>query len=184
VREVLEIGCGAGQLARAMEAAGYQVLAIDPDAPEGPIFRRTKLEQLYDAGPFDAAVASYSLHHIDDIAAAVDRIAGLLELHGILVIEEFGWDLFDRATAQWYGQQTAEPTLESVLAGWREEHDGLHGYAAMRRALDPRFAERFFERRPYLYRCLERDDLEQTERDAIARHEIRAVGFRYVGSRR
>jgi hypothetical protein len=54
----------------------------------------------------------------------------------------------------------------------------------MRRALDERFAEDSFEWRPYLYRCLERDDLAASERDAIARGEIRAVGFRYVGVRR
>jgi hypothetical protein len=46
------------------------------------------------------------------------------------------------------------------------------------------FAEQFFEWRPYLYRCLERDELENSEREAIARGKIRAVGFRYVGLRR
>jgi hypothetical protein len=70
-----------------------------------------------------------------------------------------------------------------VVAEWRAEHEGLHGYAEMRRALDDRFAEHFFEWRPYLYRCLERDDLEASERRAIARNEISAVGFRYVGVR-
>ena len=54
----------------------------------------------------------------------------------------------------------------------------------MRRALEERFAERFFEWRPYLHRRLGRDDVEDREREAIARGEIRAVGFRYVGIRR
>lgn len=181
---VLEVGCGAGDLARAVDSAGYRVLAIDPEAPAGPIFRRTRLEKLQDAGPFEAAVATYSLHHIEGVDAALDRIADLLELRGSLVIEEFGWDLVDEATAGWYGQQQGEPSVESVLAEWRAEHDGLHGYAEMRRALDERFAERSFEWRPYLYRCLERADLEPSEREAIALGEIRAVGFRYVGIRR
>lgn len=181
---VLEVGCGAGDLARAMDAAGYGVVAVDPEAPDGPIFRRTRLEDLDEAGPFDAAVASYSLHHIESVGSAVDRIAGLLEPRGALVLEEFGWDRLDRATAEWYGQQQGKPSVESVLAEWRAEHEGLHGYAEMRRALDERFAERSFEWRPYLYRCLERDDLQAGERDAIARGEIRAVGFRYVGTRR
>jgi hypothetical protein len=54
----------------------------------------------------------------------------------------------------------------------------------MTRALDERFVEHSLEWRPYLYRCLERDDLEAGEQDAIARGEIRAVGFRYIGVRR
>jgi SAM-dependent methyltransferase len=45
---VLEVGCGRGELARKLAADGYEVLAIDPRAPEGPIFRRTTLEALRD----------------------------------------------------------------------------------------------------------------------------------------
>jgi SAM-dependent methyltransferase len=180
---VLEVGCGAGHLARAMDAAGHRVLAIDPEAPAGPIFRRTMLEALRDAGPFDATVARYSLHHMDRVDLALDRIADLLEPHGRLVIEEFGWDLLDEPTADWYAKQQGKATVESVLAEWRAEHDGLHGYADMRRGLDERFAEHSFEWRPYLYRCLERVELEPSEREAIALGVIRAVGFRYVGIR-
>jgi SAM-dependent methyltransferase len=181
---VLDVGCGAGNLARALDAAGYRVLAIDPEAPEGSIFRRTTLEELDEAGPFEAAVATYSLHHIESLDWALTRIASLLKPYGNLVIEEFGWDCLDQATAEWYGHQQGKPSVESVLAEWRAEHEGLHGYAEMRRALDERFAERSFEWRPYLYRCLERDDLAPSEREAIARGEIPAVGFRYVGTRR
>ena len=178
---VLEVGCGAGDLARAIDAAGYSVLAIDPEAPAGPIFRRTKLEDVREAGTFDAAVASYSLHHIESVDLALERIADLLEPRGCLVIEEFGWDLVDEATADWYRRQQGEMSVESVLTEWRAEHDGLHGYTEMRRALDERFTERSFEWRPYLYSCFERDELEPREREAIRLGEIRAVGFRYVG---
>jgi ubiquinone/menaquinone biosynthesis C-methylase UbiE len=181
---VLEVGCGAGALALAMDAAGHRVLAIDPRGPEGPIFRRTTLEELDEAGPFEAAVASYSLHHVRSLDAALDRIAGLLEPHGTLVVEELGWDRLDRATAEWYGHQQGKPSAGSVLAAWQAEHAGLHGYAAMRRALGERFSERSFAWRPYLHRCLERADLEAPEHEAIARGEIQAVGFRYVGTRR
>jgi SAM-dependent methyltransferase len=181
---VLEVGCGAGNLARALDDAGFRVLAIDPEAPQGPIFRRTTLEDLDEAEPYDAAVASYSLHHIANVHAALDKIASLLTPQGNLVIEEFGWDRVDRGTAEWYGQKQGEPSVESVLEAWRIEHEGLHGYEAMRPAIDARFAEQFFEWRPYLYRCLERDELEDSEREAIERGKIRAVGFRYVGLRR
>src|SRR5688500_2513925 len=63
---VLEVGCGSGDLARELSAAGYDVLAIDPEAPEGPIFRRSTIEELDERSPFDAVVASRSLHHVGD----------------------------------------------------------------------------------------------------------------------
>lgn len=50
---VLEVGCGGGGLARALAADGYDLVAVDPNAPAGPIFRRTTLESLEDEEPFD-----------------------------------------------------------------------------------------------------------------------------------
>ena len=41
---VLEVGCGdEGGVAYALDAAGYDVLGIDPHAPDGPLFRRTTI---------------------------------------------------------------------------------------------------------------------------------------------
>lgn len=54
----------------------------------------------------------------------------------------------------------------------------------MRPALGERFREQVFEWRPYLYRCLDREELEEPERAAIERGQIQAVGFRYLGIRR
>ena len=181
---VLDAGCGQGDLARALHKAGYAVLGVDPRAPEGPIFRRALLEELADVEPFAAVVASYSLHHVESLDLALDRVDVLLEPQGRLVVEEFGWDRVDEGPARWYGRWRAEQPAESVLRDWETEHEGLHRYAEMRRALDERFVEHFFEWRPYLYRCLERDDLEAIERAAIDEGEIRPVGFRYVGVRR
>ena len=129
-RRVLEIGCGQGDLARAMAAAEYEVVAIDPEAPDGPIFRRTTLEAFDDLGPFDAVVASRSLHHVHDLGAALDKLVRLL--NGPLILNEFAWD-----------------RREPMTPEWEEEHAGLHGYGVMRAELDARFEERFFEWRPY-----------------------------------
>ena len=177
---VLEVGCGAGELAWALDAAGYDVVAVDPKAPDGAIFRRTTLADLDDPGPFAVAIARHTLHHIHDLDAAVDRIASLLAPGGKLVVEEFGWDRVDEPTAAWIAEQQ-RGDRDGVLEEWRAEHAGLHGYDMLRRALDGRFAERSFAWRPYLYSCLERPELEGRERDAIARQEIRAIGFRFVG---
>jgi SAM-dependent methyltransferase len=177
---VLEVGCGAGQLARALDAAGYEVVAVDPQAPEGAIFRRTTLEELADPGPFDVAVARFSLHHIHGLDAAVDRIAALLRPGGKLVLEEFGWELVDAAAAEWIAGQDGA-SADAVLADWRDEHAGLHEYETMRRSLDRRFGERSLQWRPHLHRSLQRPELEPAERAAIAAGEIRPVGFRWVG---
>lgn len=127
---MLEIGCGDGELARELTERGYAVVAIDPEAPDGPIFRRTTIEDFVDPEPFDAVVASLSLHHVHDLGGALDKVVGLLR--GPLILNEFAWD-----------------RLEPMSPEWKEEHAGLHGYGVMRAELDARFEERFFEWRPY-----------------------------------
>ena len=105
---VLEIGCGAGELALDVSEAGYDVLAIDPEAPEGPIFRQATLDELDEPRAFDAVVAIRSLHHIHDLDAAVERIQSLVRPGGRLILVEFAWERMDPDTADWYlGQQLA-----------------------------------------------------------------------------
>jgi SAM-dependent methyltransferase len=176
---VLEVGCGSGELAHALDAAGYRVLAIDPAAPEGTIFRRVRLEELEEPGPFDGVVASFSLHHVHDLGAGLDRIAKLLGLDGRLVVDEFGWDLFNLPTATWLAEQE-RMTPEELLAQWNDEHAGLHGYEVMRRELDRRFEQLLLTPEPYFYRSSYGTD-ETAERALIDEGAIAAIGFRYVG---
>jgi 2-polyprenyl-3-methyl-5-hydroxy-6-metoxy-1,4-benzoquinol methylase len=176
---VLEVGCGSGELARALAGAGYRVLAIDPEAPEGAIFRRVRLEELDDPGPFDAVVASRSLHHVDDLGASLDRVTELLGPDGRVLVDDFGWDLLDLATATWLAEQE-QTALAELLAQWADEHAGLHTYESMRRELDRHFEKLFLTREPYLYRSSYRTD-EAAERATIDGGAIAAIGFRYVG---
>jgi SAM-dependent methyltransferase len=189
---VLEVGCGAGHLAHALDEAGYDVTAIDPAAPDGPIFRRLKLEDLDDAERFDAVVASRSLHHVRDLDIALDRIVAVLNPGGVLVLDEFAWDRLDLRTADWLHRQRltlaaagraeeVPATLDECLEDWEHEHLGLHGYTAMRGALDERFEERSFVWRPYLHRLLEGAVTEKEELELIDQEAIAATGFRYVG---
>ena len=143
---MLEVGCGDGGLARALADAGYDVLAIDPEAPDGEIFRRTTLEGFDEPSPFDAVVASLSLHHVHDLGAGLDKVVRLLE--GPLILNEFAWD-----------------RREPMTPEWEEEHEGLHGYGAMRAELDARFEEQFFEWLPY----------------SVDGVDVPGLGFRYVG---
>jgi 2-polyprenyl-3-methyl-5-hydroxy-6-metoxy-1,4-benzoquinol methylase len=81
---VLEVGCGEGELALALARAGHSVTAIDPRAPEGPIFQRVRLEEFSDPGPFDHVVAILPLHHVEDLGTALGNIADLLRAGGPL----------------------------------------------------------------------------------------------------
>jgi 2-polyprenyl-3-methyl-5-hydroxy-6-metoxy-1,4-benzoquinol methylase len=79
---VLEVGCGEGELALALARAGHSVTAIDPQAPEGPIFRRVRIEEFTDPAQFDHVVAILSLHHVEDLGMAVSNMADLLRAGG------------------------------------------------------------------------------------------------------
>src|ERR671922_295869 len=105
---VLEVGCGNGRLARALTRAGYDVVAVDPVAPRGRIFRRCRIEDLQEAGRFDAVVASLALHHVDSLAVVLNKVIGVLRPGGLVVVNEFAWDQLDRKTAQWlWGRRMA-----------------------------------------------------------------------------
>jgi SAM-dependent methyltransferase len=179
---VLEVGCGAGELARALAAASYDVLAVDPVAPEGRIFERTTIEALRDPGPFDAVVASRALHHVHDLDAVLEKIGGLAPR---LVLDEFAWDRLDEATARWYEEQRGRSkTPPPPVAEWHGRHWDLHGFDALRAALARHFAEREFSLVPYLHRYMHLPELEPVEAALIEAGEIQALGFRYVGAAR
>jgi SAM-dependent methyltransferase len=175
---VLEVGCGRGELAIALAAEGFELVAVDPQAPNGDMFRRTTIEELGDEGPFDAALASLSLHHVADLGVAVGRVHSLLRPGAPFVVREFAWDLVDGPTARWDYRRRGE---EGGLDEWRAEHDDLHGFAALRSALDARFRERSFAWGPYLSEFRPGDGDAAEERRLIKAGEIRAVGFVYVG---
>ena len=174
---VLEVGCGSGELAHAMAGLGYRVTAIDPRAPAGDIFLAVTLEDFDDPGPFDAIVAGRSLHHIHDLAGAVEKLERLLAPGGVLILDDHAFDRLDEPTARWFADRGGS------VDAWKDGHAGLHGYAAMRSELDRRFTERHLEWRPYLYYELgEAGDVDE-ERAAIEAGEIQAMSFRYVGER-
>ena len=175
---MLEVGCGRGELARALAAKGYDIVAIDPNAPAGPIFRRTRLEDFADERPFDGAFASLALHHVDELGVAAVKLHSLLRAGAPLVVREFAWDLVDGPTAEWDFNRLGR---QGGLAEWRREHERLHGFAAMRAALDAHFRERSFEWGPYLSEYKPLEGHAQEERRLIESGEIRAIGFVYVG---
>jgi ubiquinone/menaquinone biosynthesis C-methylase UbiE len=187
---VLEVGCGDGELARALDEAGYEVTGIDPNAPHGDIFRRIKLEELEPDARFDAVVASRVVHHLTNLDASLERVAAVLEGGGPFIVDEFGWDLLDEPTAEWYEGQRR--VLLAVLdhdhaprvADWEEHHERLHQvhrFEPLRAGLDRHFAEQQFERVPYLWRYLGGPATLTLEESLIAAGVIQPIGFRFVG---
>jgi SAM-dependent methyltransferase len=206
---VLEVGCGEGELARTLARVGHSVTAIDPRAPEGPIFRRVRIEEFTDPTQFDHVVAILSLHHVEDLGMAVSNMANLLRAGGTLVVVEFAWDRIDEATAEWAlerlpvaslsekpswlgrrcqewarggGRETRAPA-ESYFAEWASE-EGFHSSRQIRDELGRRFVESHFEWVSYLYPDLGGDVSEADELAAIELGTINATGFRYVGTKR
>ena len=189
---VLEIGCGQGELTIALAVEGHEPLGIDPRAPQGDLFRRVLLEDLApEEGPFDAVVASYSLHHIRDLEQAVGRIVELLRPEGVLLVDELAWDLIDEPTLDWLynqrralaaaGHGEAPGSAEAVREDWEAEHLGLHGYEAIRAAVGARFEERAFAWTPSLHRTLGGVATVVLEQALVEAGAIRPLGFRYAG---
>ena len=189
---VLEVGCGQhGGLATSLSVAGWDVLAIDPMAPPGDIFRRLLLDDLPpEEGPFDGVVAVRSLHHIRELDRALDKVVSLLGPGGVLAVDEFGWDLLDEPTLDWLLEQRrsrdgeSAPTREELSDAWQADHLGLHGYEVLRGELDARFEERAFSWQPDLYREIGGREAEVLERALIETGRIRALGFRWAGTPR
>jgi SAM-dependent methyltransferase len=183
---VLEVGCGEeGGVAPDLAAAGYDVLAIDPRAPEGPLYRRVSLEELDDPGPFDAAVAGRVLHHVDPLGPALDKLVGLAP---VLILDEFACNRIDASARAWYRERYQEvavgpeiPRAPRSLEEWEAAHAGLHPYPVLRRELDRRYDERDFSWRPYLYRWLRDAETKLLEERLIAGGDLQPIGFRYTG---
>ena len=185
---MLEVGCGkTGELALLLAAAGHEVVAIDPRAPAGPIFRQVALEDYDEDRTFDAAVCKRVLHHVEPLPPAVEKLARLAP---VVLVEEFAHDRLDEPTRTWYEGQYrllsaagVEPDGPPDLAHWREEHRDLHPADVVLAALDASFERTHYADRPYLYRWLRGPATEELERALVDAGAIRPLGFRYAGTR-
>jgi SAM-dependent methyltransferase len=184
---VLEVGAGTGQLARAVRAAGYEVLAIDPKH-ESEDVRAVALADLDEpAGSFAAAVAVVSLHHVDPLEESCRRLGELVEPGGTLVVDEFDVGRFDLDAAAWWLEQcraVGEPQAKTAGELVEEHREHLHPLDQIIAALEPQFELGLPLRGPWLHRWKLGESLRAVEDEAIACRELPATGARLVGRRR
>ncbi|HEX7581528.1 MAG TPA: methyltransferase domain-containing protein [Gaiellaceae bacterium] len=182
---VLEVGCGReGGTSATLAAAGYAVLGVDPEAPEGPGFTRARFQDV--EGTYDAVVAGRVLHHVNPLDEGIAKLASLAPL---LVVDEFAPDRIDPGARDWYEGQYrmlaaagADPPGPPDLGAWAERHPDLHSPETLLEALRAHYDERALEWLPYLHRWLGGPSSEALESTLVGAGAIRAIGYRWVGT--
>jgi SAM-dependent methyltransferase len=199
---VVEIGCGPlGGFVPRLESAGYEATGVDPQAPQGSAYRQVEFERYDLPGQMDAIVACTSLHHVADLAAALDLVAAALVPGGAAVVVEWARERFDEATARWCFARLPEAGddtggLHQRQAEWRgsgqpwdtylrswAQAEGLHAGQAILDELDARFDSRPATFGPYFFPELAGTS-EADEQAAIDSGLIQANRIQYVGRRR
>jgi SAM-dependent methyltransferase len=199
---VLEVGCGPpGGFVPMMQAAGYQAIGVDPEAPPGPSYRRVEFERCTVPGQLDAVVACTSLHHVADLAAVLDLAAEALVPGGRAVIVEWARERFDEATARWCFARLPGPDddpgwLHQQQAEWRKSGrpweacleswvhaEGLHAGQDILNQLNARFDCQQVAYGPYFFADLAGTS-DADEQVAIDGGLIQANRIQYAGRRK
>ncbi len=198
---VVELGCGRhGGFVPALTDDGFKALGIDPAAPEGANYLHVEFERAELPPRVHAIVACTSLHHVGDPAAVVDTIADQLAPGGVVVVIEWDWARFDRATAEWCFARLAPEAdrqwlhrhrerwtdsgqpWEEYLHSWAErEH--VHSGGSVVDQLDRRFERLAYDTGAYFFPDLA-GTTEADELEAIGAGRIRATRIDYTGRRR
>lgn len=156
-RVVLDVGCGDGQIARALARQGSQVLGIDPTQKHidvavqrggGPTYQVGSATSLpVDSGSQDAVLTCLVFEHIDDVDGAIAEVARVLKPGG-----QFSFFL-------------NHPLLQTPGSGWIDDH-----------IIDP--PEQYWRIGPYL---VETESVEEVEKDIYIRFLHRPLS-RYVNT--
>ena len=155
--KVLDLGCGDGQIARALAAQGSDVLGVDPtqlhidiaiERGGGPRYLLGgATDILADDNSFDAVVACLVFEHIDQMDEAMTEVARVLKPEG-----QFSFFL-------------NHPLLQTPGSGWIDDH-----------IIDP--PEQYWRIGPYL---VETESIEEVEKDVYIRFIHRPLS-RYVNA--
>jgi len=177
---ILEIGCGEGQVASELLSHGYHVTAVDSDPEVIARARKRGVPAVLGSWPqfggglfFDAIAFTRSLHHIGALDEAIARARELLEPTGLLLIEDFSFEDADEATIDWFvsvlrskdGTALIKPVPSQLVtellsskdlwATWQDNRGNeLHAITTMVEAIAEHFVVRETHSVPYLYRYL------------------------------
>jgi SAM-dependent methyltransferase len=184
-----------------LQAAGYAATGIDPEAPDGPWYRRIEFERYPVPEPASAIVACTSLHHVADLGEVLGLAEAALLPAGVLVVVEWAWERFDESTARWCFSRLPEAADEhdwlgdsraawqasglpwdAYCQGWAEE-EGLHTGKDMLAELEARFDTRELSFGPYFFPGLAATS-EADEQSAIHAGQIQANRIQFSGTRR
>jgi SAM-dependent methyltransferase len=210
---ILDVGCGDGMVARALADAGFDVTAIDGNEnaiaetrARGINAVHVDFREFSSAEQFDVVLFARSLHHIHPLSDALSKAKSLATTTGIILIDDFGAELFDLRSAAWfYGLKSfllasgkepkgRGPKLDGGVVPadgvkhWRDHHFGKHSVSTSEEMLDEisrHFRVDRMERVPYLYRYF-LDDVEfeqgvrllEWERRLIATRMLNPIGIR------
>lgn len=185
--QVLEIGAGDGELARALRAAGYDITAIDPKS-ESPDVVPVPLADLPDPPrPFDAVFAVVSLHHVEPLEPSLQRLADVTAPRAPLLIDEFDVSALDEHAAAWWLEQRRarggdEPETPAELIETMRAK--VHAIELLLDALAPWYEVGETLRGTYLYRWKLDESVRPLEERLIAAGELPRTGVRIIARRR
>ena len=155
--KVLDLGCGDGQIARALAAQGSDVLGVDPtqlhidiaiERGGGPRYLLGGATDIpADDNSYDAVVACLVFEHIDQMDEAMTEVARVLKPQG-----QFSFFL-------------NHPLLQTPGSGWIDDH-----------IIDP--PEQYWRIGPYL---VETESIEEVEKDVYIRFIHRPLS-RYINA--
>lgn len=140
--DILEVGCGSGNIARPLAWLGHRVLATDIDeaslefmriqgVPDTLELSRAGLTELPAGRSFHVIIASEVLEHVEDPAQALKVFRGALRPGGLVLVT------IPNGHGPWEVGQALSPRR---AAGWLARKTGLYG--PMKRALGVRRQEK------------------------------------------
>jgi SAM-dependent methyltransferase len=188
---ILEVGCGAGELASRLLKDGYVVVAIDQDcdsiaaAQKLGVDARIAVWPDFNDGQFDAVLFTRSLHHIHPLNESVGQAEKTLAEGGCIIVEDFAYESVDQKTLRWFRSAIGlleaaglliwcDEFLEKVLAktetlnAWQQNHEHeLHTAADIGAELEKHFGRVIQENVPYFFRYIAGAINPSEKRDAI-----------------
>jgi SAM-dependent methyltransferase len=190
---VLEVGCGAGELAAFLCKEGYAVVAIDSDPDSIAAAQRVGVDARratwphFNDGRFDAVLFTRSLHHIHPLDESVERAAESLAEGGRIIVEDFAYESADEKTLRWFNSairlleatgllipQARDEFLQKILLktetlnAWQQNHEhDLHTAAEIGAQLEKMFSRVLKENAAYYFRYIAGAIAPGEKRDAI-----------------